>query len=160
MDSNLTFGFTESEISLLSSIGQIVISLVALFLTLVNLKILRRLNIVDSMRRVNDKFSELNNLEIENEQLIKLNPLNYADSDSLSKSEIKKIKENNLIFNYLNILESVFIEMKYRTLKKQHALKIMDSFIPELIKNKRAKKLLMDSGYDSEFVEFCLTYKQ
>lgn len=118
MENNLTFGLTDSEISFLSSIGQITISLVALVLTIINLKILRRLNIVDSMRRVNDKFSELNNLEIGNEELIKLNPLNYSDSDPLSKSEIKKIKENNLIFNYLNILESVFLEMKYKTLKK------------------------------------------
>ena len=158
MDS--TIGLTESDISLISAVGQIIISLVALILTIINLKILRRLNIVDSMRRVNDKFSELNNLEITNDNLIKLNPLNYTDSDSLSKSEIRRIKEDNLIFNYLNILESTFLEMKYKTLKKGHALKILDSFIPHLVSNKRTKKLLMDSGYDNEFVEFCLNYKR
>jgi len=160
MVDNLTFGFSDAEISLISSLGQIILSLVALILTIINLKILRRLNIVDSMRRVNDKFSELNNLEIVNENLIKLNPLNYTDEDSLSKSEVRKIKENNIIFNYLNILESVYLEMNYKTLKKKHAMKIMDSFIPDLMNNKRAKKLLINSGYDNNFINFCLNYNK
>lgn len=156
---DMFLGLSEIQISFISSIAQILISVVALFIAIVNLKILRRLNIVDSMRWVNDKFTGMNNILLLDDENIKLDPLIKKKNKS-SEIKISKIKSDIMIFNHLNILELVYLEMKYKTLKKDHAHKIMKSFIPEIVNNKKLRELLQSTGYDDDFIKYCMTFKK
>jgi len=159
MTEQMTFGLTQNEVGVLSTLAQILISVVALVLTIINLKILRRLNIVDSMRRVNDKFTELNILELENDELIAFNHNYTKGNKRLNKEQILEHKQKNMLYNHINILEGVFVEMKYKTMQKTHAMKILDTFCPTLINNEKANELLKTSGYDEEFIRFCIQYE-
>lgn len=144
---------------ILESIGTILIGISALFISILNLRLLRRMNIVDSMRRVNDKYTELNILELENESLIRLNHNFIQGSETSIEDEIERYKRNNMIYNHINVLESIYTEMKYKTMKKEHALKLLNWFAPQIVNNPQGNFLIRNSGYDDEFVNFCLKFE-
>ena len=149
------FGLSPNDITAISALASGVIAIVALFLTIINLTLIRRIKIVDSMRWVGEKFTELNILELEKDENIRLNFFNISDHE-LSEAEIKKAKRESIAFNYLNILSAVYIEMKYKTLKRSHATKILEAFIPRIVRDEVAKTCLETGGYEDDFVEFCL----
>jgi hypothetical protein len=159
MNSELFWGFTEAQISALGSIGQFVTAFVALLATMYNFEILRRINVVDSMRRVNDKFTELNILELQHDDLIALNHMVNESGNEFSKEQILNAKRINMIFNHINVLEGVFIEMNNKTMNKRHAMKILDWFVPKIVNNPTGYELVRNSGYDDDFVNFCTKYK-
>lgn len=111
------------------------------------------------MRWVNEKFTELNCLQLSNDEIIKLSFFNKVEGE-MTKNDIEEFKRNFVTYNYINILESIYIQMVYKTLNKSHATSILDSFIPKLLSNEKAKECLIKGGYDPGFVSYCLdTYQ-
>ncbi|MDX9791720.1 MAG: hypothetical protein RBT61_12885 [Candidatus Kapabacteria bacterium] len=144
----------------ISSIGQVLIGLAALLISIANLIVLRRMNIVDSKRRVNDKYTELNILELQNEGLIPFNHL-FPQKEGLDiQKEIENYKRTNMLFNHINVLEGIFVEMKYKTMRKKHALQLLDWFCPQIINHPEGNYLIKNSGYDEDFVKFCIKYEK
>ncbi len=152
-------GLNEIQISFLGALGQVILSIAALFIAIINLKILKRLNVVDSMRWINDKFTDLNYNLLSDEENIKLDPL-IPKKNKSSKAKINNVKRSILIYNHLNILELVYLEMKYKTLKKKHGDKILSSFIPDVVNDEELEKMLKENGYDEEFVRYCMGFKK
>ncbi|WP_166522990.1 hypothetical protein [Flagellimonas ochracea] len=45
-------------------------------------------------------------------------------------------------------MELVYLEMKYKTLKKNHGKKILSAFVPDVVNNKELEKMLKENGYE------------